>query len=206
MAALPPKWEHLIPIICQGHDLADLDVAIVRDVLIAQYENETNRGQHKDHKANQANKLSAVKRKCGDPSFNQQQGSSQQKPSGSGNQQQHRQRSSRGSKRGGACGKGKQHANHPGHSHVASVVHFTLDVALPAPTSHTVVHVGPSNISTRVVTQDEPKIRVPGVYPSLNKALTLAERLDVPATTQTVKSLEQRLDRKSTRLNSSHVD
>ena len=33
MAALPPKWEHLIPIICQGHDLADLDVAIVRNVL-----------------------------------------------------------------------------------------------------------------------------------------------------------------------------
>ena len=90
-------------------------------------------------------------------------------------------------KHGGACGEGKQRANHPGHSHVASVVHFTSDVALPVPTTHTVTHVGPSNISTRVVTQDQPKSRVPGVYPSLNKALTLAECLDVPATTQTVK-------------------
>ena len=192
LATLPPKWEHLIPIICQGHDLANLDVALVRDVLIAQYENKTNRGQHKDHKANQANNLSAMKHKRGDPSFNQQQGSLQQKPSGSGNQQWHRQRGSRGSKHGGARGKGNQRANHPGHSHVASVVHFALDVALPVPTSHTVVHVGPSDISTLVVTQDQPKSWVPGVYPSLNKALTLAEHLDVPATTQTVKLLEQR--------------
>ena len=68
MAALPQKWEHLIPIICQGHDLGDLDVSVVCDVIIAQYENETNRGQHKEHKVNQANKLSAVKCKCGDPS------------------------------------------------------------------------------------------------------------------------------------------
>ena len=192
MATLPPKWEHLIPIICQGHDLANLDVAIVRDILIAQYENETNKGQHKEHKVNQANKLSAAKRKRGDPSFNQHQESSQQKPSGSGNQQQHRQRGSRGSKRGGARGKGKQCANHPGHSHVASIIHFSLDIALPALTTHTVAHVGPSNISTQVVTQDQPKYQVPCVYPSLNKALTLAEHLDVPATTQTIKSLEQR--------------
>ena len=72
MAALPQKWEHLIPIICQGHDLSDLNVGIVHDILIAQYENKTNRGQHKEHKANQANKLSAMKRKCGDPSFSKQ--------------------------------------------------------------------------------------------------------------------------------------
>ena len=98
MAALPQKWEHLIPIICQGHDLNDFNIKIVRDVLIAQYENETNRGQHKEHKANQANKLSAVKRKRSDPSFSKKQGSSQQKPSVSDNQQQHRQRGSRGSK------------------------------------------------------------------------------------------------------------
>ena len=128
----------------------------------------------------------------GDPSFSKQQGSLQQKPSGSDNQQQHRQRGSRGSKQGGACGKGKQRANHPGHSHVASIVHFASDIALPGPTSHTVAPVRPSEISTCLVTQDQPKSRVPGVYPSLNKALTLAERLDVPATMQTVKSLEQR--------------
>ena len=68
MAALLPKWEHLIPIICQGHDLADLDISMVCDIVIAQYENETNRGQHKEHKVNQANKLSAMKHKRGNPS------------------------------------------------------------------------------------------------------------------------------------------
>ena len=169
MAALLPKWEHLIPIICQGHDLADLNVSIVCNVVIVQYENETNRGQHKEHKVNQAKMLSAVKRKHSDPSFSQQQGSSQQKPSGSGNRQQHRQHGSRGSKRAGACGKGKQHANNPGHSHVTSVVHFASDVALPALTSHTVAHVGPSDLSTHVVTQDQPESRVPGVHPSLSR-------------------------------------
>ena len=137
MAALPPKWEHLIPIICQGHDLANLNVGIVHDIVIAQYEKETNRGQHKEHKVNQANRLSAVKCKHGDPSFSRQQGSSQQQPSGSGNQQQHRQCGSRGLKHGGACDKGKQCANNPGHSHVASIVHFASDVALPVLTPHT---------------------------------------------------------------------
>ena len=45
MATLLTKWEMLIPIICQGEDLEDLNLAIVRQVVIAQYETEVNRGQ-----------------------------------------------------------------------------------------------------------------------------------------------------------------
>ena len=110
MAALPPKWEVLVPIICQGEDLNDLDLSLVRNTVIAQYETEANRGQHRNHTAN---RLSAVKRKRGDPRFNQQQGSSQQRPSTSSNQQQHRQRGSRGKGRGGSINKGKQRAHNP---------------------------------------------------------------------------------------------
>ena len=105
--------------------------------------------------------------------------------------QQHRQHGSRGSKHSGACGKSKQHANHPGHSHVASIVHFALNIALPVPTTHTITHVGSSDISTHVIVQDKAKSQVPGVYPSLNKALNLAEHLNIPVIMQTVKWLEQ---------------
>ena len=183
MAALPPKWEVLVLIICQGEDLNDLDLSLVCNTVIAQYKTEANRGQHRNHTAN---RLSAVKCKCGDPHFNQQQGSSQQRPSTSSNQQQHRQRSSRGKGRGGSINKGKQRVHNPAHSHIASMV------ALPAPTTHTVAHIGPSHVTTRVVTMSEPKQRVPGPYSSLNQALTLAECLDVTPTIQTTKTMEQR--------------
>jgi hypothetical protein len=56
MAAIPTKWENLIPIICNGYEIHDLDIGIVRDVLVTQNENETNCGAHKG--GNQANKLS----------------------------------------------------------------------------------------------------------------------------------------------------
>jgi transposase InsO family protein len=184
MAALPPKWEHLIPIICQGPDLEDLDMGDVRSTVIGQYENEVNRNWRGS--GHQANKLSAVKRKRGDPRFNQQQGSSQQRQSDSNNQQQHRQRGFRGKGRGGKKDKGKGRAQQPGHSHIADVA------ALSAPTTHTVAHIGATTATKRVVTQAEPKQRVPGPYSSVNQALTLAERLEVTPTIQTVKTLEQR--------------
>jgi hypothetical protein len=59
MAAIPQKWDNLIPIICNGYETHDIDIAVVREVLVTQYENETNRGSHKG--GSQANKLSAVK-------------------------------------------------------------------------------------------------------------------------------------------------
>ena len=31
MAAIPPKWEHHVSIICAGNDLAELDIETVRD-------------------------------------------------------------------------------------------------------------------------------------------------------------------------------
>ncbi|KAH9007535.1 hypothetical protein EDB84DRAFT_1572789 [Lactarius hengduanensis] len=118
MSALPQKWEHLIPVMCNNLPLADLKLETVSACVESQYKTESNRGQHKA--AHNAQKLSAVKWKPADPHF-LKQGSSQQQSS--------------------------------------------------AP--------GPS-------TQQQP------FRQRVNKALTLAERLDLHATVQTVKTLEQR--------------
>ena len=73
LAALPNKWEHLVPIVITTNDIEDVTLAEVRSSVIAQYEMETNKGQHKSASSHAAmNKLSAVKRKRGNPCFAQQ--------------------------------------------------------------------------------------------------------------------------------------
>src|SRR6201996_8281229 len=185
LAALPSKWETMVALITQNFELADITLKAVRKAIINQYETETNRGQHKG--AQSANKISAIKCKRGNPDFHKQENQQQrQQPSSSsskqsGNQQQRKQRGARGSGKS-KKDKGKQ----PAHSHVASVA------ALPPPTSHTIAHIGSSSMTQRVVSEPTPPTRTPGPYSSLNKALTLAERLEVKPTIQTVKMLEQR--------------
>ncbi len=75
LAVLPTKWEHLVQIIINTNEMSALDFDTVREAIVAQWDTESTRGGHK--KPHDANKISAVKRKRGDPRFNQQQGSSQ---------------------------------------------------------------------------------------------------------------------------------
>ena len=195
LAALPSKWEHLVPIIITTTDIEDVTLSEVRASTIAQYETETNKGQHKPASSHAAaNKLSAVKRKRGNPRFAQQDRSQSQAGPSNPNQQQHRQRGSRGSGRGGKDkGKGKKR---DGHSHVASVAFaapvFTTDAALPPPSSSTIAHFGASSsMVTQTVHQSPPALRTKGIYPSVNKAISLLERMEVKPTIQTTKKLEQ---------------
>src|SRR6266571_2461494 len=191
LSALPTKWENLIPIICAGVAIADLKLDDVASQVIGQFETETNCGQHKAAQAAQsAQKISAVKRKRGDPRFTKQgnQQQRQQQPStssGPSNQQQpHRQHGGRGSGKG--KGKGKQRDGAPQHSHFASVA------ALAPPTTHKVLHIGSSGSSVRTESEASPIEKSSSFYPSVKKARTLAEQMDVPATIQTVKTLEER--------------
>jgi len=191
LSALPVKWENLIPIICAGVAIADLKLDDVASQVIGQFETETNRRQHKAAQAAQsAQKISAVKRKRGDPHFTKQgnQQQRQQQPNASSspsNQQQpHRQRGGRGSGKG--KGKGKKPDSAPQHSHFASVA------ALAPPTTHKVLHIGSSGSSVRTESEASPIEKSSSFYPSVKKARTLAERMDVPATIQTVKMLEER--------------
>jgi hypothetical protein len=194
MVAIPAKWENLIPIICNSNEIDDLNIGSVREVIVTQYENETNWGAHKS--GSQANKLSAVKWKHGDPHFNKQGSQQQSQPTPSPlNQQQHRQRGTRGTGKGGKPpSKGKAKAK--GQSHVTLMaIHepvFTTDAALPSPTSLTIAHFGPSSSKvTWTITQLPPTQWVDGAYPSVNKTLMLLERLEVTPSIQTAKNIEE---------------
>ncbi len=142
LSALPTKWENLIPIICAGVAISDLKLDDVASQVIGQFETKTNRRQHKA--AQSVQKISAVKRKHGDPRFtkqgNQQQHQQQPStPSPSNQQQPHKQHGGCGS--GKSKGKGKQCDGAPQHSHIASVA------ALAPPTTHKVLHIGSSGSS-----------------------------------------------------------
>ena len=62
LAVLPSKWEHLVPIVITTNDIDDVTLVEVHSSVIAQYETETNKGQHKSASSHAtANKLSTVK-------------------------------------------------------------------------------------------------------------------------------------------------
>ncbi|HXB11436.1 MAG TPA: hypothetical protein VNZ45_05585, partial [Bacteroidia bacterium] len=95
LAALPQKWDLIVSIVTTNNDLDDLEFSDARDAILSQYDADSIRGKGKQH---HANKLSAIKRKRGDPNFsNQQKGNQQQSPQNDG-QQQNRQRGKRGGK------------------------------------------------------------------------------------------------------------
>ena len=82
LAALPQKWEMLISVVTSDIEMSDLDLGEVRDAVITQFQADS--VCHGSNKHN-ANKISAVKRKRGDPNWHNQQGSNQQQQQ---NQQQ----------------------------------------------------------------------------------------------------------------------
>ena len=190
LAAIPPKWDSITSIAVYSEDLETLTFSDVRDTILAHYEQERMRGKG-GNGHQQANKISAVKRKRGNPQFNQQQGGhNQQQQQQQQNHGQHNHNNNRRGKRGGR-GKGKEKAHEAQeHSHVS---HIAMTATLPPPSSTTVAHVGPSGVNKRRVVAPLPKRRTEGPYKALNEALDLAERLEVPATIETTKTLEQRI-------------
>ena len=70
---------------------------------------------------------------------------------------------------------------------------FTTDAALPPPSSSTITHFGASlAMVMQTVHQSPPAMRTKGIYPSVNKAISLLECMEVKPTIQTTKKLEQR--------------
>jgi len=72
LAALPQKWEMLISVITGDIEMLDLDLSKVCTVVITQFQADS--VCHSSSKHN-ANKISTVKRKHGDPNWCNQQGS-----------------------------------------------------------------------------------------------------------------------------------
>ena len=199
LTALPQKWEMLVSIVTQQRNLDSIKFVDVRDAVLAQFQSESmrgNRGQHNNKGQNQgqqANKLSVVKRKHDNPNFsNQQQGEGQR---------QNQQNGDKPKRQRGQRGKGKQHQQQQGdhshsHSHIADPI-IVSTPSVPAPTTATIVEVtsaGPSKCKLTTV-PPAPSERTPGPYPSLNKALDLADRIGVKPTIQTTKTLEERIQK-----------
>jgi hypothetical protein len=183
LATLPQKWEMLISVITGDNNLEDLELSDVRTVVITQFQADS--VLHGSSKHN-ANKISVVKRKCGDPNWQNQQGSS--------NQQQHNNQQQQGHdgqkhKRRKCAGKGKaKQADHSKqHSHIANV-------ASMAPlTTSTIVLPAPSGMQKHTVTCPLPKQHTPGPYKAFNAAIDTAQASGSKPTIQMVKTLEQRI-------------
>jgi hypothetical protein len=80
LSALPQKREMLVSIVTQQHALTTIRLSHVCNAILAQYELENVHSGGKG-KQQHANKLSAVKWKCGSQNFsNQESDGSQQKP------------------------------------------------------------------------------------------------------------------------------
>ena len=202
LAALPQKWEMLVSIVTQQRNLNSIKFVDVRDAVLTQFQSESmrgNRGQCNkgQNQGQQANKLSAVKRKCDNPNFSNQQ-------QGEGSQRQNQQNGNRPKRQHGQRGKGKQRQQQQGdhshsHSHIADPV-IVSTPSVPTPTTATIVEVTSAGPSKRKLTTapPAPSERTPGPYPNLNKALDLADRIGVKPTIQTTKTLEERIQKQYT--------
>jgi hypothetical protein len=157
-----------------------IQLSHVCNTIPAQYKSENVHSGGKG-KQQHANKLSAVKQKCGNQNFsNQESGGSQQKPEDHPKHQH------------GGCGKGKK-KEQQGHAHTAQVLHIANITSLEAPTTATIALPGPSGLQKHTVSMEKPKVRTPGPYKALNAALDKAQEDGVMPTIQMVKMLEQRI-------------
>jgi hypothetical protein len=104
LAALPQKWEMLISVVTGDNPLEDLILSDMHTAVITQFQADS---VHHGSKQHNANKISTVKCKRGDPNWRNQQGSGQQQQQ---NQQQQGSDSQAKRKRGKHAGKGKAKA------------------------------------------------------------------------------------------------
>src|SRR5260370_14735535 len=193
---LPPKYETISTLVLAG-DMVGFEIEKLISPIVNLWES-TRKGS-----VQTANKLSAIKRKREDPNFQQQQqhsgGSNQNKkfqqqrgnkPQQQQGQGQQYQGSGQGSRQHGKRSgkkfqkKTQDQQGQQGHSHIADTA------ALAPPTSFTIAHISPSGLEKRTYDGPAPSQRIPGPYKSMNEAIDLAQAIDMPATTQLVKTLE----------------
>ena len=193
LTALPQKWEMLVSIITQQCNLDSIKFVDVRNTVLAQFQSKSmhsNRGQCNkgQNQGQQANKLSVVKHKHNNPNFSNQQ-------QGEGSQHQNQQNGDRSKCQHGQRSKGKQHQQQQGnhsHLHIADPI-IVSTPSVPALTTATIVEVTSASPSKRKLTTapPAPSEHTPRPYPSLNKALDLADHIGVKPTIQVTKMLEE---------------
>jgi len=148
----------LISVVTGDIEMSDLDLGEVCDAIITQFQVDS--VCHSSNKHN-ANKISVVKRKRGDPNWRNQQGSNQQQQGHNG------QAKCKHSKRTGK-GKAKQ-ADQSQHSHIANIA------SMVPPTTSIIALPTPSEMHKCTVTHPTPKQHMPGPYKAFNAAVDTAQ-------------------------------
>ncbi|EPQ61320.1 hypothetical protein GLOTRDRAFT_13098, partial [Gloeophyllum trabeum ATCC 11539] len=105
--ALPPRYDSVVQVLVQG-STSTMDIDKVREAVVTAWE----QSQNKKTTQLGAHKISAVKRKPGDPSFSLQQ---QQRPQGSSSNARDGKRRPYRGKRAGKKRQGQNHDHHHAH-------------------------------------------------------------------------------------------
>jgi hypothetical protein len=171
----------LISVVTGDNNLEDLELSDMRTAVITQFQVDSvchGSGKHN------ANKISVVKHKRGDPNWQNQQGRS--------NQQQHNNQQQQGQngqkhkcRKHTGKGKAKQADQSQQHSHIANVA------SMAPPTSSTIALPASSGMQKRTVTCPLPKQCTPGPYKAFNAAIDTAQASGSKPTIQMVKTLKQ---------------
>ncbi|TFY53776.1 hypothetical protein EVJ58_g9259 [Rhodofomes roseus] len=184
--ALPSRYDTVVTTILQAKELTEMKIDYVRESVVIAYE----QGGKQASSSQSAKKISAVKRKHGEPNFNQQQ---QRQDGSSSSSAKEGQGKGKGKQRGKRSGKQvKSRANqgdHTDHAHLAS------QASIAGPTTSKVVEIAPSGSKSHTVTTRPAKTgHSKNAHRWLKSALELAKDIDVSGTSQRLTTLSEVVD------------
>ena len=198
LSALPPKWEMLISILCTNHQISSLQIKHVCEAVMAQWEAENNKhAKHAPFKQPQnAQKLSAIKRKHGDPNFKQQCGAGSGGGGGGGTGHYHTgqgQGNPQGQKKRGKRGGKKAQATEQQAEQSYDYSHLASRAGPLAPFIDTIARQVANGRGTRANQRTKVASTFKGKYPAFNKAHAIVQDIGVPGTSNTLRTLEERI-------------
>ena len=175
-----PSMTALIQLVCQMDDVAQLNCDKIKKMIIHSWEQKLSNCSARPQQPQAAKKISAIQRSGPPPSFQQQQQQPQQEEGGQNNQNSQRGgwRGGRGGRggtfRGTCAGKNKQNQQQQAAR--------PIEERAPSPAPSFVF----GEIASPLLVPDVPRL----VYPNFTNALSLAHRIGIKPTIETVKRLE----------------
>ena len=189
--ALPQKWDGLATIVLQTTDKDNLDWAEVSQSIITRWE------QSAKPAIDNAQKISAVKRKQGDPNFKRQWKPAPANHGGqSGGNNGNDDGNGQKKKRGKRAGKGKGKQVERSHDIIAAVTPTPLTPSVPPPLKSRIAHITMNGIKFRDerVFPGSHQYGKPNQFPKFRKSKDLATDIGVSPTPQVIRNLETILD------------
>lgn len=188
LSKLPPSMDAIAQIIGQSESVKELKVDMIQRAVVLNWEQRNGRKTSGGNGGSSANKLSAIKRKQPDPSFQQQQqrqnGSSSAQDKGKG-------KPGRRGNRGAGRNNKKEHRNGGdnsgghGHAHIVSQALFDGPTVANTPSAE-----DPRALLRKPVTVPTGDNK----YPNFTRALELTKELDITPRYEGIRTLEHVLN------------